>query len=150
MKTQFLTLLILPFFLSACATPVTHSTPSGKPEVTISGVSKSTVKDALTDMMMDNQYTLTTSSESMLIFDRPIENSAMAYMFSSKLNRNPTFRVSYNVASTKKGIRVIADYNAVSNPGSGYENKTSLIGHPNTKNIQYELNALKNEMEGQK
>ncbi|AGH97682.1 hypothetical protein A11S_859 [Micavibrio aeruginosavorus EPB] len=104
----------------------------------------------MTDMMMNHQYTLSTSSESMLVFDKPIDDDIMAFLFSSKLNRNPIFRVSYSIASLKKGTRVIADYNAVSNPGSGYENKTSLVNHAYSRNLQNALYSLKNEMEGKK
>ena len=150
MKIKFLILLLLPFLLTACATPVIHDSPSGKPEVTISGTTKDAIKDRLTDEMLSRNYTILQSADSMIVFERPIEDAMAAYMFSTKLSSTPTTRIAYNLASTKQGIRVIADCSAVSNPGTGFERKTNMNSHPDSMRVQSILYSMKNTMKRKK
>ena len=150
MKTKILALLLLPFLLAACATPITHNTPSGRPEVTISGVKKSVVRERLTDEMLNKGYTIAQSGDSLIVFEHAIDNAMVAFMFSTKFNSTPIARISYSLSETKKGIRIIADCNAVSNPGSGFEQKTSLNNNRDTMAVQNFLTTLQTSMKSKK
>ena len=146
MKTKILALLLLPFLLVACTTPITHSTASGKPETTISGVTKGAVRERITDEMLNKGYTIAQSSDSLIVFEQTINNAIAAYMFSTKFSSTPMARISYSLAETKKGIRIIADCSAVSNPGSGFERKTSLNNTRDGMVVQNFLTALEASM----
>jgi uncharacterized protein YceK len=140
-------LFLMPLVLTGCATPITHDTPSGKVEVTINGVQKSAVKDELINGMVNKGYTVTRSDDALLVFDRPIQNSAAAFMFSSDFSANPTTRTSYNLIQTGKSVRVVADFAAITNPGSGFEKRTDLNAIPETRLMQDFLTGIKMKME---
>lgn len=136
--------------LSACATPVQHNTPSGKVEATIRGTSKATVKDRITDQMINKGYSVTRSDDSVITFDRPVDDVMASVLLGSRYDGTPNARIIFNLIQTKGAVRVVVDCMAVTNPGSSFERKTPLNNTPETARIQDWLNNIKTSLEKKK
>lgn len=149
MRRKILTMIAIMMMagLTACATPVKHDTPSGKAEATIRGTSATTVKNRLTDLMLNKGYTVTRSDDLVVAFDKPIDNALAAAFLGSKYDSTPNARISYNLIQSKGAVRVVADCMAITNPGSAHERKTSFNDHADTLNVQRWLNDIKASLE---
>ncbi|MFN3827809.1 MAG: hypothetical protein ACK4NR_09325 [Micavibrio sp.] len=139
--------VIMSVVLAGCATPIQHNTPSGKVEVTIKGTSKSTVKDRITDSMINRGYSVTKSDDTVISFDRPVDSPMAAVFFGSRYDSTPNARVAYNIIQTKGAVRVVADCSIVTNPGSAFEKKTNMNNNAATADIQSWLNEIKINLE---
>lgn len=139
--------LLALIFLSACATPAQHNTPSKKVEVTIHGVQKTAVKDRLTSDMVNRGYLMTKSDDSLIAFDRAVDNFMVNALLSSRYDSTTNARVTYNLIQLDKDVRVIADCAVITNPGSAFEKRTDMNGNPDTYKIQAMLDSLKNMIE---
>lgn len=146
-KILLICMLIMTAALAACTTPVQHATPSGKVEATIHGASKSAVKDRITDGMINKGYTVTKSDDTVIAFDRPVDNPFAAAFFGSRYDSTPNARVTYNLIQVKGAVRVVADCVIVTNPGSAFEQKTSANNNVGTADIQNWLNIVKKDLE---
>lgn len=140
-------ILLITLGLAACATPIKHDTASGKVEATIKGASKATVKDRLTDAMINKGYSVTKSDDTVISFDRPVDNPMAAMFFGSRYDSTPNARVTFNLISKKGMVRVVADCQLITNPGSAFEQKTNVNNNAETANIQGWLNGIKSELE---
>lgn len=148
MKHKLLVLLFL-IPLAGCATPVQHPTPSGKPEVIINKTNVKTVRNKVSEFMINYGYRPVRSDDMTAVFDKIINDGGMInLMMGSQYDMNPAARVTYTFLEQGKAVRVIADIAVITNPGSGYERRNDYNHHPDSLLFQQELNLVKNRLEG--
>jgi cell division septation protein DedD len=128
--------------LFGCGTPVRQNTASGRPEVTIANVPADRVKSALVNEMINGGYRITKDSQFEIAFDRPIDNLAAAVLFGSRYDAQPNARVAYSIAQVGSDVRVVADMAIITNPGSGFEQRTDVSAGADSPKIQELLNRV--------
>jgi hypothetical protein len=133
--------------LGGCGTPVTHATGSGKVEVAINGAAPEAIKAALVNKMLNSGYRITKDTAYEIAFDRPTDNIAVAVLLGSKYDAQPNARVSYFIASTPPLVRVVADIAIITNPGSGFEQRTEMNGSQDSVRVQALLDEIKASLE---
>jgi hypothetical protein len=133
--------------LGGCGTPVTHATGSGKVEVAINGTAPEAVKAALVNNMLNAGYRITKDTAYEIAFDRPTDNIAVAVLLGSKYDAQPNARVSYSIAATPPTVRVVADIAIITNPGSGFEQRTEMNGSQDSVQVQALLDNMKASLE---
>jgi len=138
--------VLLLLFVTACASPVQHNTPSGRPEVTIQNGDPNQIRGFLTNHMLNIGYRMTEDGANRLVFERDVENTWGAMLLGSRYDPTPAARVTYTLASTGSAIRVIADFAVVTNDGSAFERTTSLNNNVDTVQFQDMLNQMRNQM----
>jgi ABC-type oligopeptide transport system substrate-binding subunit len=136
--------------LAACKPPVEHYTPSGKPEVTILKTTKAKVKEELLNQMANMGYITTHTDDSMVVFDRPVDNPMAAAFFGSRYDSTPNTRLTYQIIQQEKWVRVIADFVIITNPGSGFERRTDMNRNEDSKHVQQLLNGIRDKLEARK
>lgn len=152
-RVKILTLIcsaVLPFMLIGCATPVQHKTPSGKVETTIKGVSKAQVKDAIVDEFINFGYTVTKSDDMVISLEHPVNDPMAQMFFGSRYDAIPNARVTLSLIQQKGAVRVIADCSLITNPGTGFEQKTDANRNVGTTKIQNRLDEIKARLEKRK
>lgn len=133
--------------LVGCATPVRHDTPSGRPEVTIRGNLAKPVQGEITNAMLNRGYNVKSSAETLLVFERPIDNAMACVLLGSQYDSTPAARVTYSIVESMDTTRVVASFAAVTNPGSAFERVTPLNNNPDTAEYQALLNDIKARLE---
>ena len=146
MKKDFF-LIVIPLFLMACAAPVVHNTASGRPEVSINGKVAAQAKSEIMNLMINNKYNVKSANDTLLIFERKIENILAAAMLSSKYDSSPVTRVSFNIIEMEDLTRIVASFEAVTNPGSAFEKITPMDNNTDTASYQMRLNEIKQRIE---
>ena len=144
---KYFFILLVPLLFYTCAAPVRHYTPSGRPEVTINGKVGKQVQSEITNLMLNNRYNVKTSTDTLMVFERPIENILAASLLSSKYDKNPIVRVTFNIIEMETSTRVVASFAAVTNPGSAFERIRPMNNNVDTVNYQMRLNELKGRIE---
>jgi hypothetical protein len=134
--------------LTGCATPVHHETPSGRPEVTIQGNLAKAVQGEITNEMLNRGYNVKSSGETLLVFERPIDNAMASVLLGSQYDSTPSARITYSIVESMNTTRVVASFVAVTNPGSAFERLTPLNNNPDTVEYQALLNDIKTRLEG--
>lgn len=142
-----LLLCIFGVFMSGCATPVIHNTPSGRPEVTINRTTRNEVGAQLTNEMLNRGYNITKQTDYMLAFDRPVDNIFAAALLGSRYDSTPNARITYTLTDMNNETRVVADIKIVTNPGSAFERLTNLTHGQDSIKIQELLNQIKYRLE---
>jgi hypothetical protein len=138
---------LLMLILTGCAAPAQHNTPSGRPEVTINGRVSKAVLGKITNGMINNGYNVKTSTDTLLVFEKPMENFAAQLFLGSRYDSTPAARITYNIIETEGFTRVVASFAAVTNPGSAFERLTPMNNNPDTASYQTFLDKIKNEIE---
>ena len=144
-----LTLLpVLVFLVSACATPVTHYTPSGKPEVTISSTDGDLIKSLVISEMLNRGYSVSSEREYSISFDKSVDNVLAASLLGSQYNSTPNARITYTIIRTQNALsRVVAALQFVTNPGSPHERYTDASGNRDSVEIQALLYRVREKVE---
>ena len=141
MMVVFLMLLI------SCATPVQHNTQSGRPEVTISGKVGEQVIAEISNLMINNGYNVKSSSNSLLVFEKPIEKFMASVLLGSNYDGTPYARITASVIESPSNTRVVLTFAAVTNPGSAFERITPMNQSQDTIAYQNRLNEIKSRLE---
>ncbi len=132
------------FAISACAdAPVRLDTPSGNPEVSIAGVSKKQVADALVNRLLSKGWTLTTTNDYQLVFRHPLDSIGASLLYGSQYNVNPDARATISLVDAEGGVRVMVTLQAVTNPGSQFEQVSEIRTEKDLNAVQDTLNGLK-------
>lgn len=139
----FIASIFLTIFMSGCATVQPLKTPTGKPEVTISNVTKKQVIDALTNQMLARGYQIKNVTEYNAVYGKRTDSFAAAILLGSRYDAIPEARISYAIVETGAGVRVVATLEMVTNPGSAFERVTDLSQGKDAHNIQNMLENLK-------
>ncbi|PSO30527.1 hypothetical protein [Bradyrhizobium sp. MOS002] len=107
---RFLTLLIVCTFLAGCQTD--SSTPSGRPEVTIRNLKPDQVKSQLINAMINDGGRLKSDSPYLVTFERPWGNAVGAALVGTLISTDASSaveRLSFSIADTGAGTRIVAD-----------------------------------------
>lgn len=147
MVRKLVLVVSLSFFLVSCAAPITHNTPSNRPEVAIDSTDAGKVKSFLVSAMLNHGYNITRESDFRIVFDRPVQNALAAALLGSRYDSTPNARVTFSVVPSGNTIRVIADLAVITNPGSAFERRMSMNSHQNSKGIQALMDAVKIQTE---
>jgi SPOR domain len=139
---RILAVLGLAACLAGCGTPVRQNTASGRPEVTVHQVPADRVKAAIVNEMIDMGYRITKDSQFEIAFDRPTDNPVAAVLFGSKYDAQPNARISYSIAQMGNDVRVVADMAIITNPGSGFEQRTDVSDGADSPKIQEFLDGM--------
>lgn len=149
-KDSTLTLVISLFFLVAgCATPIKHLTPSGRPEVTITGRVGEQIVARITNRMLDSGYNVKMATKTLMVFEKPIDNVLAAALLGSHYDHTPAARVTYTIIETEGYTRIVASLAAITNPGSAFERVTPMNDSKDSVRVQQFLAALKSSLEKQ-
>lgn len=146
-RANYIFMLMIILLFAACATPVRHNTSSGRPEIIISGKAGKQVQGEIMNLMLNNGYNVKTSTDTLLVFERPIENVLAAVLLGSKYDSTPAARISVNIIEMVDSTRVVASFAAVTNPGSAFERITPMNNNADTANYQMHLNEIKQRIE---
>jgi len=146
-RVNYIFILMITFVLGACATPVKHNTPSGRPEVVISKKVGKQVQAEIMNLMLNNRCNVKSSTDNLLVFERPIENVLAAALLGSKYDSTPAARITFNIIEMVDSTRVVASFAAITNPGSAFERITPMDNNADTANYQMRLNEIKQRIE---
>lgn len=127
--------------LSACATPVTHNTPSGKAEATVEA-SVDLIKPELINVMTNAGFSIFRDTPYQMAFDKPVDNIMLAALTGSRYDAQPDERVTYTFAPLGIETRIVADVAVVTNPGSAFERMTPMNNSQESGNLQIVLTKL--------
>lgn len=140
-------LSLLPLFLlAACQPPVNHNTMSGRPEACIAA-KQQRVSAGLAEILLNKGFSVSQQTDSMVRGDRAITDAMASMFFGSQYDSTPVARITYNIVNTQKCVRVVADMNIVTNPGSAFERLTPMNNSKDSATIQSEMDALKASLE---
>lgn len=138
---------LISILMLGCGTPPPRlATPSGKPEILISGVTRKQVADAIVSDRLSSGFQVKSVNDYTLVVVKDINDFAAQVVYGTKFNRVPETRITHSFAETGSGIRVYIRSEIVSNPNSQYESLTDFTeswGGP----AQDYLNRLKNALE---
>ena len=147
MKRSLCALVLSGFLAVSCVSPVTHNTPSGKPEVTVTLIEPEDVRGALISEMMSRGYTLNDANDFLLSFDRPVENFLAAALLGSQYDSTPNARITFSIAPIGDSVRVVADLAIITNPGSGFERRTDMNQGQDSPKIQQMLYSIRDRLQ---
>lgn len=145
MKTRIYCFLILTVVLlfNACTTQIKHNTPSGRPEITINGQVGKRIQAEIMNLVLNNGYDLKSSTNTLMIFERPVKDMFFRMLLASNYDSKPATRITIIIIETANSTRIIASFVAVTNPGSAFERILSLNNNPDTAEFQIQLNKIK-------
>ena len=148
--TKLISTLLVTFAISistGCATsPEKLTTPSGKPEITISGTSKKSIIDTIINDKLTAGFKILSTNEYSVVIARDIDDFAAKAAYGSNFNRIPEARITYNLVDVPGSVKVFVRSEMVTNPRSPYENTadfTSTWG----SHAQAELLRIKQMLE---
>jgi hypothetical protein len=127
--------------LAGCASPQKSASSSGKPEITIRGVTRQQVCDALRERLFSRGWALGAANDRAVTASKPMANDAAGI-----LNAPTVRRVSYDLLDSRGGVRVVAKLETVTNPGKTIEQVTDAIDTESGANIRDFLQQLSAEL----
>lgn len=147
--TRF-TLLVLPFLASlvfaGCQQRATFQTASGCPEVQIAHTTKEKVADAIMQRMVNGGASLSRQTDSMLAFDKTIDDVWMSLALGSRYDVNPAARYTYSLMNTGDNVRVVGRVAGITNPGSAFEKQTDMTGSKYAQGMQQLLFKVQEDL----
>ncbi len=147
MKSRVFSSVFSGVFLIAMILGCAHmrplTTPSGKPEVTITNCSKKEVVDAIVNMMVGAGFEVKDVSDYHAVFGKLSDSFGDALLYGSKYDSTPEYRVKYSFTETEDGVRVIAAVQVVTNPGSAFERVNDRTTGKDARDMQSLLERFK-------
>ena len=127
LKVFFISLLLL----AGCSTLPSDKapalkTPFGKPEVTVSKITKAQVKEVLTMKMEKAGYQLVEKTENALKFRQNCTDFWTNFKYGTRYGMTNEFIVNYRILETAFNIKVVADIQSITNPGTGFQQARDL------------------------
>ena len=126
MKAKIAAICLSFIGLTACQTVKPPATASGRPEVTISGVTPAQVKPVLVNKTIDKGYRIVKDDAYSLTFEKPSDSFAANVFLGTRAGGPPVQRVSFTIAEVGGATRVVADAALVSNAGMAFEQRTDV------------------------
>ena len=142
MKNTLLGLLLLSLILTGCETTTTHTTPSGRPEVTVSTAQAPDLVAQFTNELINRGYTIGDTNPQQTTFEKPATTVAAQIVYGSTYNRTPNVRITLDQVQLSDTTRILLSFFIVTNPGSAHERITALNNSPETIQYQELLNKL--------
>ena len=140
--------LVIALVLAGCAAP-NHSskavnTPSGRPEVTFTGVTKKQIADKLvaTRTAVAPGIKVKVANEYSLVFENSSNTAPGVASILGPQLVEPAGRVTYSMLDVEGGIKVIATIEVISSPGTAIESTQDVTAIAGYK-AQAELEAIK-------
>jgi membrane-associated protease RseP (regulator of RpoE activity) len=127
------------FFVSCVTTPLLQ-TPSGRPEVTLYGITKKQFFDAVAAAAAIDGRVIREVNDYNIVIAKKNTSFGAALLFGSSYDTTPEERTTLTVIEVPRGIRIFATCTIVTNPGSAFEKTTTSS---NLRGIQAELEKLK-------
>jgi hypothetical protein len=130
-----------------CATPPERlATPSGMPEIVISGTSKKLIIDTIVNDKLSSGFKVISTSEYSLVVAKDIDDFAARAAYGSNYNRIPEARSTYSLVDVPGGVKLFVRAAMVTNPRSPYEKTVDFTSTWGTY-AQAELSRLKQMLE---
>jgi len=133
--------------LVGCAAPQRLSTPSGRPEVTISNASKKEVMDFAVNNFVGAGFEIKEVTDYHAVFTRLDQSLSGALLYGSKYDSTPEYRFKLTFAELAGKIRVLCTVSVVTNPGSAFERVKDVTYGKNALDLQRLLMNFKKDME---
>jgi hypothetical protein len=134
---------LLSFVLAACAAPAPLATPTGRPEVTIAGVSKKQVADAIVAGALEKGSTVKAVTDYEVTLAKRDENAVGTnLLFGSRYDAVPETRLHLGMVEVAGGVRVFGRAEVVTNPGSAFE-RVLDVTDTTGRSIQTSLESLR-------
>jgi hypothetical protein len=138
---------VLTLFGTTACTTVQHATASGRPEVTVNAPADA-VRVAFINGFIDRGYTIIEDTPYRLVMDRRSDNVMANVLLGSQWNPQIHARISLTVATLNSKTRVVADLNAVTNPGTAFERLTPMSNSKDSEEIQQFMRGIAAQVEG--
>ncbi|MDI6740640.1 MAG: PDZ domain-containing protein [Candidatus Edwardsbacteria bacterium] len=139
--------------LTGCATAKmgsvrTTTTPSVRAEVTVPNRTKKEVTDALVGEVVSRGFTVVTVSDYNIVFSKPISTVATSTKRGARSNGTAEQRLSFTIAETSAGVRIVLANQIATNPGSAYEKVSDTGGGPAGEGWRQFLTTFPNIFKG--
>lgn len=123
-------IIIWASLLVGCATVPPANTPSGNPEITLSNVRAECVRSAFLNLLVNNGYTIRTSTDTQIIAGKTTQNMAASLLLSTQFSGPPEERITvlFIPQPTGDALRVVVSGAYVSNQGTGFEKVQPIRG----------------------
>ncbi len=124
------------------------NTLSGKPEVVLSKTTPKAVQGDLTNIALTWGYTVKSVNDFSVVYEKRDESIGAALLLGSRYDSTPAWRLTFNFAPIADNVRVVANMQAITNPGSAFERSMDMSsGTKDAATIQQVLNTLKGRYE---
>lgn len=142
-------LLFLPvLILAGCVVLPPLNTPSGRPEITICGVSKSEIMEKTVAASTMNGFNVERTSDYQIVVGKPLSNPMAAALYGSQYDSTPEYRLVWTFADVGNNcIHVGIVIQIVTNPGSSFERITDISTGKDGHDAQQQLEQLKEKIE---
>jgi hypothetical protein len=135
--------VLLSIALAACAAPQPLQTPTGRPEVTISGVTKHQVSDAIVAGALEKGSAVKSVTDYEVVIARRDDNAiGTNLLFGSRYDGVPEVRMHLGMVDVTGGVRVFGRAEVVTNPGSAFE-RVLDVTDTTGRSIQNSLESLR-------
>lgn len=122
MRFPLVTAMAVCVAVASCGTPDTSPLP---PNRFVFAENNKVTKDKLVSAFTSVGYQIKKDSDYQLMFDKPATNFGAQLLFGSDFNRTPDARVTLTIIGSRP-TTVASSVAIVTNPGSGFEQATSL------------------------
>lgn len=126
----------------SCAPVKPLATPSGRPEVTITGATKKQILDVLVENLVGQGMELRRLDDYTAVFGKRDSSFGSAVLFGSRYDSTPEMRVTFTLVDVAGAVRVYCNAAMVTNPGSAHE-RISDATAANGEEIQQMLQRLR-------
>lgn len=148
MNIRILAVALFALVLSACQT-VQHSTPSGRPEVTIAAPTKD-VKTAFVGTLSNLGYEIKRDTDFQIVVERQLDNVMANVLLGSEYDPTVEGRITATFMDIGGKTRVTTDMGIVRNGGSAFEAVTNVNGSQDSLGVQSLLDDIKTGFESGK
>ena len=122
--------LLLPILLFAGCASTQVQTPSGSPEITLSGVRSDQVKPIILNVVINHKLRIKSDTPYSIAVERQTQNIAAGILLSTGYSGMPLERITFMIAEVPGGTRVVADGTFISNAGTAFEKSTPIGLNP--------------------
>lgn len=143
--TARILVIVATIVLCACAAPVKLPTPSGNPEITMTGADPDEIAGEITDRFVTAGFEVADAATlRRMVFERVITDSSMHTMLlGSTHDPFPTLRIVATVNKTRDVVRVMLVPEYVTNAGTAFESRLPNRNAEDLRTLQALLDAVR-------
>lgn len=131
--------LLAAMVLSGCASLPPPQTPSGKPELMLSGVDAACVRSRMANALVNQGYGIKTMNDYSIIAERKVTSGAAAFLYSTPMSGSPNERLTITMIPQGNSMRMVMDMAYVSNAGTGFEKLTPITASQNDEQMLMQI-----------
>lgn len=140
--------IIIATLIFGCATLPPLNTNSGRPEITLCGVSKNEMMEKVVAGASMDGFNIRSTSNFQIVMGKPLTNPLAAGLYGSRYDSTPEFRLVWTFADignscTHIGVALFM----VTNPGSAFEKMSDFSTGKDAHDIQKGLEDIKSKFE---